>query len=245
MKQKCSIGPAMPLMNPDRPSITAYTATRFAACIGLLLVQALHLTARAEDTIRLIAAGAHRAVVEINNERYVLTSLEPDQNGVSLVSSSTGEVVIRVDGKLVRLDMFSSPAPVLQEPETSTERTGDSAVLWMSGDGFFYADGTINGKLTRFVVDTGATSVALSGNEANRLGINWKKGKRGYSSTVGGIVPRRSFVADEITVQGITLRRVKVSVIPGSFPEIPLLGGTFLNKLNMTRTGVRMDLSLP
>ena len=240
------IGPAMLLMNsPDRPVRTTHRAIRFGACVGILLAQAFHLAAHAEDSIRLIAAGTHRAIVEVDNERHVLTFLEPDQNGISLVSSSTGEVVIRVDGELVRLDMFSGPEHVFLETDSAAGRADDSAVLWMSGDGFLYADGSINGKLTRFKVDTGATNVVLSGNEADRLGINWSRGRKGYGSTAGGIVPTRSFVADEITIQGITLRHVPASVIPGSFPVTPLLGGTFLNRLNMTRTGLRMDLSLP
>lgn len=211
----------------------------------ILLIHAQIPTAHGEDSINLIAAGTHRAVIEVNQQRYVLTPREPDQNGISLVSSTTEKVVVRINGELMELDMFSSPAQVLLETDSLPDESAVSAVLWMSSDGFFYADGSINGKLTRFVVDTGATSVTLSGHQADRLGINWKSGKRGYSSTVGGLVRHTKFKTDEITVQGITLRHIPVTVVPGAYPEIPLLGGTFLNRLNMSRTGIRMDLIQP
>ena len=41
----------------------------------------------------------------------------------------------------------------------------------------------------RFLVDTGATTVALPAAEAQRLGIDYRKGERGFTQTAGGLVP--------------------------------------------------------
>ena len=55
----------------------------------------------------------------------------------------------------------------------------------------------------QFLVDTGATSIAMSLSEANRIGLDWRNGQRGYSSTAGGTVP----------VYGVTLRSVRVGLL--------------------------------
>lgn len=56
-----------------------------------------------------------------------------------------------------------APAPILESGEASIAK---------SADGQFWADGQVNGQAVRFLVDTGATSVSLTPDDARRLGID-------------------------------------------------------------------------
>ena len=107
------------------------------------------------------------------------------------------------------------------------------------------ANGIVNGNSMEFLVDTGADIVTFSSVQANQLGIDYSRGKDGYASTASGIAALKTLSLDSLNIEGITLYDVPISVVHGQFPQVPLLGGTFLNQLNMSRIGNRMELSLP
>lgn len=114
--------------------------------------------------------------------------------------------------------------------------------LWADPSGFFYVPGLINGYPVRFLVDTGATTVALSSELAERIGIEYTKGRRGIASTASGVIPVYEFDLKSVTVGGIELSNVSAGVILGEHPTVPLLGMSFLGQLDMVREGNRLDL---
>ena len=65
---------------------------------------------------------------------------------------------------------------------------GDRIVLSASSGGHFLTQGGINGRAVQFMVDTGATSVAMGQAEAERLGIDYRAGRMGRGSTANGLV---------------------------------------------------------
>ena len=200
----------------------------------------------AEDKLQLVMTGTNRAIVIFNGERLVLSPGESSHPRISLVEATSSLAILSIDGKTVELDPNSVAAPVLEDQETSadpdTENTG-VVTLWADPNGFFFARGTVNRRTTRFLVDTGADTITFSSAQADRLGIDYKTAKDGFASTASGIAPLKSITLDRVSVEGIVLRNVAANVILGSFPEFPLLGGSFLNKLNMTRSGKKMELS--
>ena len=100
----------------------------------------------------------------------------------------------------------------------------------------------MNGRSITFLVDTGASLVVLSSEQASSIGLSYKEGTIGYASTASGNAPMYNIVLNSITVGGIELNNVEAGVIEGRFPERPLLGMTFLSKVNMTRNGSLMTL---
>jgi len=60
--------------------------------------------------------------------------------------------------------------------------------LYANKDGHFFGEGSINGRQFKFLLDTGATAVAMSSAEARRLGVDYVAGREGTSSTAGGMV---------------------------------------------------------
>jgi len=105
--------------------------------------------------------------------------------------------------------------------------------------------GSINGYPVKFIVDTGATLVSMSGREAKRLGIDYRvTGRRGQSSTASGITEIFTVTLDRVKVGDIELRNVGGAVHDGDFPPATLLGMSFLSRLNMRQDGQALELEL-
>lgn len=215
------------------------------ACIS---AGALNPLAWAEDQIQLVMTGTNRAIVLFNGERLVLSPGDSSHSRVSLIEATSSRAILSVDGERIELDPDSVAAPVLADPESSVIDDGGGSgggvvTLWADSSGFFFARGEVNRRSTRFLVDTGADTITFSSAQADRLGIDYKSARDGYASTASGVARMKSITLKRVSVEGITLRNVAANVILGSFPEFPLLGGSFLNKLNMVRSGKKMELS--
>lgn len=195
-------------------------------------------TANAVD-ITLQALFKDKAIFMIDGTRRVLSTGETSKEGVHLIATDTAaeEARVEIDGKreVVRLGIVMSGFRPTKQA---------SVTLWAGSGGHFYADGSINNLAVRFLVDTGATTIALSGDEAQRLGIDYrKKGHPGYANTAGGVVRAYSLKLDRVDVGPITLYNVDAGVVEGSYPREPLLGMSFLGQLDMRREGEKMELT--
>lgn len=210
---------------------------------------ALNPVAWAEDQIQLIMTGTKRAIILFNGERLVLSPGDSSHSRVSLIEATSTRAILSVDGERIELDPDSVAAPVLADPESSVTddddggSSGGVVTLWADSSGFFFARGEVNRRSTRFLVDTGADTITFSSAQADRLGIDYENARDGFASTASGVARMKSITLKRVSVEGITLRNVAANVILGSFPEFPLLGGSFLNKLNMVRSGKKMELS--
>lgn len=104
-------------------------------------------------------------------------------------------------------------------------------VLERAGDGHFYADVLVEGATARMLVDTGASVVALTGEDADALGVEWDEEAvrpvaRGASGDVYGVrVTIGSMQVGEFEVQA-----VDAVVVPEGL-GISLLGQSFLSQV--------------
>lgn len=131
------------------------------------------------------------------------------------------------------------------EPGLAEEGGGYSpakTVLWADDSGFFHADGAINGYPVKFLVDTGASNIAVSSDLARRIGIATDHAPKGLAGTAGGFTGVSKVTLREVTVGDITLRNVEAGVLTGAFPTTPLLGMSFLGQLDMVREGNKLEL---
>ena len=103
-------------------------------------------------------------------------------------------------------------------------------VLEQDRNGHYQAEGTINGQAVIFLVDTGATDVALPESAARALGLDF--GPRVQVMTAAG--PANAWLTrlDEMSVGGIRRRNVRASITSGEFNGI-LLGMSFLKHYNL------------
>ena len=157
-------------------------------------------------------------------------------SGVSLIRADSDSAVLEVDGARRTLRMGQSYAG---QGASSGEPT---AHLSADARGAFSTTGYVNGSATTFIVDTGATSVAISAEDARRAGIDFKaKGRRVAIATASGTSQGWAVTLDKVRVGGITLYQVPGVVVEHGLP-VSLLGMSFLSRTDMKRSGQTMTL---
>ena len=155
------------------------------------------------------------------------------------------------DAKLIDADretatvMVNGKRKVLilgQTVHRSAAEPSNNVILKAGDRGHFMAPVTINGVTLNMLVDTGASLVCLPAADAIKLGINYRLGQPGQASTAGGIVPTFIIKLDSLKVGGIELHQVVASVSEQGL-DVPLLGMSALNRMEMRREGDQMTLS--
>ena len=193
--------------------------------------------AQALDVV-VVGLFSGRAVVMINGGApRTLSAGQSTPEGVRLVRADSETAELEIDGKRQVLRLGGGRfggGPAADSP---------SAKLYADGDGHFISDGTINGTSVRFVVDTGATAVAMNSREAARLGLNYRSGPRERAMTANGTIVVHTVKLDTIRVGGIELHNVDAIVHDGDHPTLVLLGMSFLNRVDMRRDGVLLTLT--
>lgn len=120
----------------------------------------------------------------------------------------------------------------------------DQLIRLASGrGGHFYATATINGVPLRVLVDTGATSVAVSPAFAARAGLDRMAFRSGFSQTANGVTPVRIVTAAEVELGGSVVREVPVTILSKSLGgEDALLGMSFLKHFEINMADGMMTL---
>src|SRR4029077_20751298 len=94
--------------------------------------------------------------------------------------------------------------------------------------------GAINGRAVQFMVDTGATAVAMGVADAERLGIDYRKGQLSRGNTANGPVSVYQVKLASVRVGDVEIYDVDAAVLPTGAGHV-LLGNSFLNRFQMTR----------
>jgi len=108
-------------------------------------------------------------------------------------------------------------------------------VLKRNRMGHYVASGSINGESVEFLLDTGATHVAISENLSRRLGL--VRGNPIPTSTANGVITTYGTVLDEVELGGIVIRNIRASINPYTPDEQVLLGMGFLKQLELVQKG--------
>ena len=99
-------------------------------------------------------------------------------------------------------------------------------------DGHFWAEGEVNGQRVRFLVDTGATAVALTADDARRLGFDPRQLDYGMTvATANGQARAAQIKLASVAVAGARVTDVDALVIEKGLPA-SLLGMTYLGRLS-------------
>jgi aspartyl protease family protein len=177
-----------------------------------------------------------KAMVSIDGGKPRTMSAGQSIGAVKLLSANSDSAQFEIDGQRRVLRMGQS----LAGNAGSSQRA--SVSLTADARGHFSAGGSINGYPMHFLVDTGATSISISATEARRLGLDYKAGKAGAVNTAAGVVPAWRVTFNTVKVGNITLNQVEGLVIESGL-GVPLLGMSFLNRMEMKRDGQTMTLT--
>jgi aspartyl protease family protein len=192
----------------------------------------------AATDVNVVGLFGAKAVVSINGAQpRTLAVGQHSPEGVLLVGVDRETATFEIDGKRRALKMGQAYASA-----GGGSGNNNSVTLKADARGHFIADGQVNGGAVRFLVDTGATAVALPAAEAKRLGVNYLKGERGFVQTANGAAPAYRVKLDTVRLGDITLNNIDGMVLEGGL-SMPLLGMTFLNRTEMKRDGETMVLT--
>jgi aspartyl protease family protein len=187
-------------------------------------------------SISVVGLFKDKAIVSVDGGKPRTLSAGQSIQGVKLISANSDSASFEVDGKRRTLGMGQSFAGGAQtEQRASVSLTADAR-------GHFAAAGSINGYPISFLVDTGATSIAVNAAEAKRMGLDYKAGQAGAVNTAAGVVPAWRVTFNTVKVGSITVNQVDGLVVESGL-NVPLLGMSFLNRMEMKRDGQSMTLT--
>jgi len=205
-----------------------------AALLTLLFAAA----PRAAPEVQVLGLFKDRAVLLIDGRQRMLRAGETSREGVTLVAADSEQATIEIDGVRREQTLGSRIASDYAPPAEPA-----MARLTRDRDGNFGAAGFINGFAVDFQLDTGASAVVMSGVQAARMGIDFKRvGTLSQAEAASGPVPVFHVVLDRVRVGGVELRGVDGLVLEGEFPSRVLLGMSFVGRLELRQAGGIMEL---
>lgn len=211
--------------------------SRIPCLLPVLCLAVLAHVVQAAPDVRVVGLFNDRAVVLIDGKRRLLKAGQTSPEGVKLISATSESAVLEVDGRRMTgaLDGRISA------------RTRTAAVkefqVWRDTRGMYTTVGSINGLTVSFLVDTGATQVAMNAGAARRLGIDYRVvGNPSAVKTASGVAKAWSVTLASVKVGDIMLRNIGAVVLDGAQPEQVLLGMSFLGRLEIDNDGHLLTL---
>ena len=204
-------------------------------CLGLATLAGFGVPALAADVTLVGLIGARAIVVIDGGAPRTLAQGQKTAEGVVLLGTEKEAASFEIDGKKRTLRMGQA--------YSATARTGrQNVTLSADARGHFVTMGSINGGSVRFLVDTGATLVALPAAEARRLGIDYLRGERGQVQTANGVAVAYRVKLDTVKIGDIEVNNVDALVSENDAMGVTLLGMSFLNRMEMKRDGDTLTL---
>lgn len=193
----------------------------------------------AAQTVTLAGRMGERALLVVNGQPHAV-AVGATAAGVRLLRWAGDDAEVELGGTRKLLRAGGTPVHV---GATQAAPAAREIVIAASSGGHFAPTGSINGKAVRFVVDTGATLVALGGDDAQRLGLDLSKASAGITQTANGPVAVRVVTLDRVRVGEVEVINVAAVVMPQSMGFV-LLGNSFLSRFQMRRDNDVMRLEL-
>ncbi len=172
------------------------------------------------------------AVVSINGKQSILKVGKKNSNGIHLISATSKEAVIDINGAVKHFNISRKNSNGYVKPIRNEVR------LQAGHNNHFFANGKVNGFNAHFLVDTGASTLAINKNTAARMGIT-KRDSIGelYVNTANSRVRAYAVTLKSVTVGSIKLNNIRAVIMPNDHPKEILLGNSFLSKCNMKVSG--------
>jgi aspartyl protease family protein len=207
----------------------------------LSLAAALLATASAatfaQTSVLLAGRMGDKALLVIDGKPRTLAPGQASE-GVKLLRFIGDSAEVETARGRLAVALGGAPAQIGGTPPPAAAR---EVTIAASSGGHFVAPGTINGKPVTFMVDTGATLVAMGRADADRLGIDLSNARAGMSQTANGPVPMLIVTLNSVRVGELELNNVGAAVMPLPMPMV-LLGNSFLSRTQMRRENDVMRL---
>lgn len=214
--------------------LTAIVRVLLAGCLALVAALAV-----AAPDIRVVGLFSNKAVVVIDGRRHVLHTGEQGPQGVRLVKANSESAVLEVEGERITARMDGR---ITRRKRSAPQK---EVHVFRNQRGMYTTVGSINGMPVSFLVDTGASMVAMNADQARRLGIDFRvDGDPATVVTASGRAEAWKVRLDSVKVGDLEVKRVDAVIMDGEEPSTTLLGMSYLGKLDINNDGQLMTLRL-
>ena len=167
-----------------------------------------------------------------------LLVIDGQPKGVAVGATVGGVKLVRVDGAIAQVEAGGKVQTLrlggaaVVAGDSGGSSSGSRIVLPVGLGGHYAGLGSINGHPIHFVVDTGATTVAMGADVAAALGLDPKNSTAAGAMTANGVVSTRVLTLNSVRVGDVTVYNVEAMVMPQAMPVV-LLGNSFLSHFQM------------
>jgi aspartyl protease family protein len=153
--------------------------------------------------------------------------------GIAVIGAVSAAVAAHA---MLAFDRPAAEAPLRQAESVQAPppapAQGEPASVVKAADGHYWAEAEVDGHEVHFLVDTGATAVALTPDDAERLGLSPQSLAYTYQvSTAAGPARAAKVELGSVSVAGAEVHNVDAFVIESGLPT-SLLGMTYLGRLS-------------
>ena len=204
-------------------------------CLSTALAFCLPAQVQAQD-VALAGILGGKALLVVNGSAPRGVAPGESHMGVQVVSVGREDAVVDSAGGRRSLRLGEAPVRV------GGSGTGQRVVLKVDARGHFVSSGQINGRIMQYMVDTGASTVAIGRPDAQRMGLKFEEqGQSVRMNTANGVAQGWRMRLDSVRVGDVELHGVNAIVTPQPMPYV-LLGNSFLREFEMSRNGDEMML---
>lgn len=186
------------------------------------------MTAMAQINVRVVGLFPNAAVLSIDGQRTLVKAGETGPQGIKVVSADSRSAVLSIDG-------VNSTHTLSRDYGSGGFATPEKRRLTISkgAAGHYWVTGSVNGNSVPFMVDTGATTIAMNAAQARRLGLDFKNtGTPVMVNTASGTEQAWRVYLNSVKLGAIEVLGVDAMVLDSEFPRDALLGMSFLSRVS-------------
>lgn len=198
--------------------------------------------AHADTRVNVVGLFSNKAIVTINGGVPQTLSVGQEKQGAKLISADSSAATFMIEGKRQVLRMGQAASVGAGAAVGGNEEGPNSPVtLFADSSGHFRGQMIANGAALKYLVDTGATTLAMNVSDATAAGIDYKSGQKVAVGTANGMSTAYMAKVDKLKIGTITLYNVDVGVVEGGLSEV-LLGMNVLSRMEMKQEDSKLTL---
>jgi aspartyl protease family protein len=195
---------------------------KFLALFALLLA----LPLQAAEQVQVVGLFAGAAVLNVDGERKLVKVCQTGPGGVQVISADSRGAVLRVNGVERAYNLSREASSGFNAP------TKAQTTIARGADGHYRVVGSVGGQSVAFLIDTGATSIAINETQARRLGIDFRvQGQPMIVNLASGTAKAWRIKLPQVKVGPLEVLGVEAFVLEGESSNDALLGMSFLNRV--------------
>lgn len=201
--------------------------------IALSVILAAWTSLASAATVTVVGIMGKRAMFQVDGTQRLLSAGDTVSGSYRLLEVSNDHVILESQGGKQRVGIGQRALTASSGEETAT--------LYANPQGHYIANGSINEQPVRFMVDTGATTIAMGISDARRLGLNKLQGNTVGAATANGTLSMTCVQAEKVSLGDINMTNVPACYSDKEMPAV-LLGMSFLSRTEMKNVGSQLHL---